>query len=78
MGIGNTRNARRDAGTRCAAARRLVIAVDGFTVSVAAALLAHLQVRPLLNLGMRLGEGSGAGDVRRRRRQRAGRVNPCG
>ena len=69
-----------------AAARRMLIVVDGFTVSVAAALaacidahvleycvfghcsaehahralLAHLKVRPLLDIGMRLGEGSGA------------------
>jgi nicotinate-nucleotide--dimethylbenzimidazole phosphoribosyltransferase len=70
-----------------AAARRLLIIVDGFTVTAAAAvaaridpavlnycvfahrsaehahgtLLAHLGVAPLLDLGMRLGEGSGGG-----------------
>jgi nicotinate-nucleotide--dimethylbenzimidazole phosphoribosyltransferase len=69
-----------------AAARRLVIVVDGFTVTVAAALaaridgnvlgycifghcsaehahralLARLQAEPVLDLGMRLGEASGA------------------
>jgi nicotinate-nucleotide--dimethylbenzimidazole phosphoribosyltransferase len=69
-----------------AAARRMLIVVDGFTVTVAAALaaridehvldycvfghcsaehahralLADLKVQPLLDIGMRLGEGSGA------------------
>jgi nicotinate-nucleotide--dimethylbenzimidazole phosphoribosyltransferase len=69
-----------------AAGRRMVVMIDGFTVTVAAAvaariepavidycvfghasaefghaaLLRHLGVRPILDLGMRLGEGSGA------------------
>jgi nicotinate-nucleotide--dimethylbenzimidazole phosphoribosyltransferase len=69
-----------------AAARRMLIIVDGFTVSVAVALAArldrraldscvfghcsaeqahrallqHLEVQPILDLGMRLGEGTGA------------------